>query len=90
MSQKYYPNYEIFENLGEGSFQWRYHGPSGELVAVSAARFSTYADCMDSVNKMRQADEVALYVPTRFAMTQPLTSELDPPARRASPRRKLL
>ena len=85
--QQHFPHYEIFETIGEEGFQWRYRGQGGELVAVSAARFRTYADCMDSLNKMRQADDVALYVPTRFALTRPVNSEPDL-LPRVPPRRK--
>ncbi|MBB5208292.1 hypothetical protein [Chiayiivirga flava] len=84
---QHFPHYEIFETIGEEGFQWRYRGASGELVAFSAARFRTYADCMDSLNKMRQADDVALYVPTRFALARPTTIEPQLPPR-APPRRK--
>lgn len=75
MTQQLYPHFEIFETIGEEGFQWRYRGGAGELVAVSASRFRTYADCMDSLNKMRQADDVALYVPTRFALARPVAFE---------------
>lgn len=78
---QHFPHYEIFETIGEEGFQWRYRGAGGELVAVSAMRFRTYADCMDSLNKMRQADDVALYVPTRFALTRPVAVEPDLPPR---------
>lgn len=84
---QYFPHYEIFETIGEEGFQWRYRGPSGELLAVSAMRYRTYADCMESLNKMRQAEDVALYVPTRFALARPIASEpVLPP--RAPTRRK--
>lgn len=86
MTQQLFPHYEIFETVGEEGFQWRYRGATGELVAVSANRYRTYSDCMDSLNKMRQSDDVALYVPTRFALTRPVAVE--PPALPRPPLRK--
>lgn len=84
---QHFPHYEIFETIGEEGFQWRYRGAAGELLALSASRYRTYAECMDSLNKMRQADDVALYVPTRFALARPVAIEpVLPP--RTMPRRK--
>ena len=83
----HFPHYEIFETIGEEGFQWRYRGPTGEVVAVCAARFRTYAECMASLQDMRAADDVALYVPTRFALTRAAVAEA-PMAPRLPPRRK--
>lgn len=84
---QHFPHYEIFETVGEEGFQWRYRGKNGDLVAVSAMRYRTYADCMGSLEQICSADDVALYVPTRFALTR--ATAVEPPAApRPPPRRK--